>query len=120
MSAANCAKGNSMPEIWAIIAAVIISLILVSFISSKLTARRQRKQREKSLPFVEDNVRVGVSYNVYMNDGRKFLACQLAGTSDDASGKFIMGGWEGMLVILQSNGKRAFVRQGSVRCIEEA
>lgn len=109
-----------MPEVWAVIVGVVLLLIIYGIVSSKLKARRQRRQREKSLPFVEDNIRTGVAYNVHLSDGRKYLGAQLVGTSDSTSGQFSIGGWEGMLVLMQSNGKRVFVRQSSVRCVEEA
>jgi hypothetical protein len=109
-----------MPEVWAVIVGSILLLIIYSIVSSKLKARHQRKQREKSLPFVADNIRTGVGYNVHLSDGKKYLGAQIVGTSDSTSGQFSIGGWEGMLVLMQSNGKRVFVRQGSVRCIEEA
>jgi hypothetical protein len=109
-----------MPEVWAVIVAGILLLILYGIVSSKLKARRQRKQREKSLPFVDDNIRPGVPYNVHLSDGKKYFGAQIVGTSDSTSGQFSIGGWEGMLVLMQSNGKRVFVRQSSVRCVEEA
>lgn len=109
-----------MPEIWAVIVGVIVLLILYAIVSSKLKARRIRIQREKSLPFIEDNVQPGVPYNVYLSDGKRFAGAQLLGTSDSAAGHYSIGGWEGMLVFMQANGKRVFVRQASVRCIEEA
>lgn len=109
-----------MPEVWAVIVGGIVLLILYGIVSSKLKARRQRKQREKSLPFVDDNIRQGVTYNVHLSDGKKYLGAQIVGTSDSSSGQFSIGGWEGMLVLMQGNGKRVFVRQSSVRCVEEA
>jgi hypothetical protein len=116
----SCSKGNAVSEVWAFIAIAIILLICYGIVSSKLKSNRQRKQREKSLPYVEDTVRPSVPYNVYLTDGRKFLGAQLLGTSDSSAGQAVIGGWEGMLILMQSNGKRVFVRQSSVRCIEEA
>ena len=109
-----------MSEVWAVIVGVIVLLVLYGVISSKLKAHRQRRQREKSLPFVEEGIRQGVPYNVFLSDGKKYLSVQLVGTSDTSSGQFSIGGWEGMLVLLQGNGKRIFVKQSSVRCLEEA
>lgn len=109
-----------MREVWAVMAAAFFLLIVYAWIASKVKSRRQRREREKSLPFVEDNVSQGVPYNVFLSDGKKFLGVQLVGTSDGASGQFAIGGWEGMLVMRQASGKRVFVRQACVRCIEEA
>ena len=108
-----------MPEVWLFIIGIIALLIVCGIVSSKLSARRQRKLREKSLPFIEDNVQLGVAYNVYLSDGREFRNAQLLGTSDSTSGRFAIGGWEGMLILKQSNSKRVFIRQSSVRCVEE-
>ena len=108
-----------MPEIWAVIVGVILLLIVYGLASSKLKAHRLRKAREKYLPFVEDNVRPGVQYNVYSSNGQKFLDVELIGASDAEIGQFVMGGWSGMLILKRKDGKRIFIRQSSVRCIEE-
>src|SRR4051794_33284292 len=100
-----------MPEVWAVIVGAIVLLILYAFVSSKIKATRQRRAREKTLPFVAETVRTGQRYNVYMSDGRKFLAIEILGTSDPADGQSPIGGWEGMLVLKQSTGKKVFIRQ---------
>ena len=116
----NYSNENFMSAVWAVIVGGILLLILYGIVSSKLKARSQRKQREKSLPFVDDNIRPGVAYNIHLNDGKQYLGAQIVGTSDSTSGQFSIGGREGMLVLMQSNGKRVFVRQFAVRCVEEA
>jgi hypothetical protein len=107
-------------EIWAVIVGIIVLLIIYGIASSKLRSRKQRAARQKALPFVDETVRVGQKYNVYLSDGRSFRQVELLGTNDPSSGQFALGGWEGMLVLKQSSGKRVFVRQASVRCVEEA
>ena len=120
MSAAtNCEKGENMPEVWAVIVSVILLMVIWGIIASKLKARKRKKAREKSLPYVEDNVRPGVQYNVNLNDGRKFMAVELVGSSTIDDGQFSFAGWEGMLVIKQADGKRVFLKQSAVRFIEE-
>ena len=109
-----------MPEVWAVIVGTIVLLIVYGIFSSKIKASRQRKAREKVLPFVAETVRTGQRYNVYMSDGRKFLDVEILGTSDPADGQSPIGGWEGMLVLKQATAKKVFIRQTSVRCVEEA
>jgi hypothetical protein len=109
-----------MQEVWAAIAAIVLLLVIYGILSSKLKARRQKAAREKMLPFVNETVQVGKRYHVYLSDGRKFQEVELLGTNDPNSGLFALGGWEGMLVLKQQSGKRVFVRQASVRCVEEA
>lgn len=108
-----------MPEVWAVIVGAIVLLIVYGIVSSKLKARKQRAAREKLLPYVAETVRVGQRYSVHLSDGRTYSNVELVGTNDPASGQFALGGWEGMLVLKQPSGKHVFVRQGSVRCVEE-
>ena len=108
-----------MCEVWAVIAVVVILMVIYGYVSSMLRKRKQRKAREKSLPFVEDNVRAGCRYNVCLSDSRKFENVELVGSSTVADGQFSFAGWEGMLVLKYSNGKRLFLRQSAVRYIEE-
>ncbi len=109
-----------MSEVWAVIVAAIVVLVVYGFISSKIKASRQRAAREKVLPYVSDSIQVGQKYHVYLSDGRKFQDVEILGTNDPNSGQFSLGGWEGMLVLKQASGKRVFVRQAGVRCVEEA
>jgi hypothetical protein len=106
-------------EVWAVIVGVIVLLIIYGIVSSKLKARKQRAARAKVLPYVEETVRTGRRYNVHLSDGRTYRDVELLGTNDPVSGQFALGGWEGMLVLKQSSGKRVFVRHGSVRSVEE-
>lgn len=115
----NCAKGSSSMEVWVFIIGAIVLLIAYGIISSKIKARRKRAAREKLLPYVEETVRTGQRYNIHLSDGRTYRDIELVGTNDPASGQFALGGWDGMLVLKQSTGKRLFVRQASVRCLEE-
>jgi hypothetical protein len=94
-------------------------MVIWAIIASKLKERKRKKAREKSLPFVEDNVRPGVQYNVILNDGRKFIAVELVGSSTIDDGQFSFAGWEAMLVLKQADGKRIFLKQSAVRYIEE-
>jgi hypothetical protein len=109
-----------MPEVWAVIVGAIVLIILYGIVSSKVRVSRQRRARERVLPFVAETVRTGQRYNVHMSDGRKFLDVEILGTSDPADGQSPIGGWEGMLVLKQASSKKVFVRQTSVRCVEEA
>ena len=110
---------SEMSLIWAIIAVLVIALILYGLISSKLTERRKRKAREKALPYVADTIRVGTKYDVQMSDGRRFESVEIIGTNNPQDGQFPLGGWDGLLVLRLDSGKKAYVRQSSVRCVIE-
>lgn len=108
-----------MPEVWAVIIGTIVVLIVYGILSSKMRSRRQREARQKMLPFVEETIRVGQTYHVCLSDGRRFENVEIVGTNDPAAGQLAFGGWDGLLVLKQATGKRIFVRQTAVRCLEE-
>ena len=108
-----------MSTVWAVIVVFILVLVVYGMISSKLTDRRKRKAREKSLPYVSDTIRVGPRYDVQMSDGRRFENVEILGTNDPQDGQFPLGGWDGLLVLRLDSGKKAYVRQISVRCVVE-
>ena len=68
---------------------------------------------------MQDTIQSGKRYNIYLSDGRSFPDVSLVGTNDPHAGQSALGGWEGMLVLARNTGKRIFVRQTSVRCVEE-
>jgi hypothetical protein len=118
-SVANCGKESGMSEVWAVIVGAILLMVVWGYVSSKLNARKRRKSREKSLPFVEDNVRTGILYNVCLSDGRRFERVQLIGCSTVEDGQFSFSGWEGTLILKGQNEKRIFLKPSAVRYIEE-
>ncbi len=115
----NCTKGGDVPEIWAFIIGIILLFIIYAWISSKLKARRKRKVRESTVPYVSENLKTGKKYNVHLNDGRIFESIEVVGTSEPEEGQFSFTGWEEMLILKRGTGKRIFLKQSSIRFIEE-
>ena len=115
----SCSGQNSASLVWAVIVGAIVLLIVYAIVKSNLKERKQRKAREKVLPFVDETIKPGQTYNVVLSDGRKLLGVQFVGASDPNSGVSALGGCEGMLVLQLPTGKRAYVRQSAVRFIEE-
>lgn len=108
-----------MVEFWAVIVVVVLILVVYGIVSTKLRERRRRKAREKALPYVQDTIRVGPRYDLQLSDGRRFARVEILGTTDPQDGQFPLGGWDGLLVLRLENGKKAYVRQISVRCVVE-
>lgn len=110
-----------MKEFWAVFVVIVLIVVVYGMISSKLKERRRRKAREKALPYVgvDDTIRVGIRYDVQLSDGRRFESIEILGTTDPQDGQFPLGGWEGLLVCRLESGKKAYVRQTSVRCVIE-
>ncbi len=108
-----------MPEVWVVIVGIIVLLVVWGFASTKWTAHKKKKIREQTVPPVSDALKAGINYNVYLSDGRGFKNVQLVGSVEDEDDQFSFANWEGMLVLLQSNGKRVFIKKTAVRFIEE-
>lgn len=109
-----------MPQVWAIIVTVVLLLVIYAMVSSRISARRRLKAREKALPYVDDAIRPGKRYDLQLSDGRRFNGVQILGTTDPKDGQFPLGGGEGLLVLKLDDGRKAYIRQTSVRCVIEA
>ena len=115
-----CTKGDAMPDIWAIIVIVIILMVIYGYVSSKISDRRKRKLREKSVPLITDSLKSGVNYNIHLSDRRKFPNVQIIGSVEGEDAEFSFAGWDGMLVLRNEDKKKIYVKKSSIRFVEEA
>ena len=109
-----------MVEVWAVIVSSIVLLIIYAMISSGRKERKRMSAREQTVPIVTARLDTMTPYHVVLSDGRMLQAVRLLGTAETGQGGFSLGGGEGMLILMQSSGKRVFIRQAAVRMIEEA
>jgi len=108
-----------MPDVWAIIVIAIILMVIYGYVSSKISDRRKRKLREKSIPLITDSLKSGVNYNIHLSDGRKFPNVQIIGSVEGGDAEFSFAGWDGMLVLRNEDEKKLYVKKSSIRFIEE-
>lgn len=108
-----------MSIVWAIIVSAIMVLIVYASVSSKMQAKRRRAAREKLLPYLQESIQPGQCYTIHLSDGRMYRNVELLGTNDPQAEQFALGGWESLLVLRQASGKRLFIRQAAIRCLEE-
>ena len=109
-----------MSEIWAVIILIILGMIIYSYISSRIKERNRIKIRSKSLPIIPDYIKTGIKYNIHLSDGRKFMETEIIGSTSTMDSDNIIIGLGEMLVLLQKNGKKVYVKLSVVRFIEEA
>ena len=97
-------------------------MIMVIFVwaSDIYNDRKKRKIRESTVPYVGDSLGLNIKYNIFLNNGHSFPSVELIGTSDLEQGHFSFTGWEEMLIFKKESGKRVFLKQSSIRFIEEA
>jgi hypothetical protein len=105
--------------VWALIVGTITLLIIFGIVSSKLRARKIQRLRREAMPVVDQAIRAGVRYNVFLSNGTTYRDVQVLGLTDAPMGRFVVFPLESWLVLQQSNGKRVFTKPSSVRLFEE-
>ena len=104
--------------LWHIIAIAFLLLIVYALISGYREQKRLERLRVQALPEQADiTIRLDMRYQVRMSDGQIFNNVAIIGQIRSEDNPF--GGWDGLLVLRFADNRRAFVRQGSVRCIVE-
>ena len=107
--------------IWAVIVSVVVLLIVFGITSSKVKARRTRKQLQRFLPDVPDFIQLDRSYRVVLSSGLAFPSVRFQGLSSPLESgpqypPFPLRQW---LVLSKPDGKRIFVKPSAVRFYEE-
>ncbi len=104
--------------LWHIIATAFLLLIVYALINGYREQKRLERLRVQALPEQADiTIRLDMRYQVRMSDGQIFNNVTIIGQIRSEDNPF--GGWDGLLVLRFADNRRAFVRQGSVRCIVE-
>ena len=112
-------KGDLVPDTWEVIVIVIILMVIYGYVSSELSYRRKRKIREESIPPINDGLRSSVNYNIHLSDGRKFQNVQIIGSIEESDAEYSFAGWDGMLVLINKEKKKIYLKKLSIRFIEE-
>ncbi len=108
-----------MSEIWAVIVLIILAMVIYAWFSSRQQANQKQTLRAATVPYVKDNLTTGTQYNIHLSDGRLFSNIEIIGSPDPEAGHYSFSGWQSMLVLKQASGKRIFLKQESIRFIEE-
>ncbi len=97
---------------------IFISLLYSSF-SSRCRERQRQQLRQQTLPHTETTISLhaGQRYEVQMSDGKRFTDVEILGFADNDRQPF--AGWEGAAILRLPDGKKAYVRQSSIRYILE-
>jgi hypothetical protein len=114
-----CCNHSDPFIVWAFIVGGIVVLVLFGIVSSNLRNRKIRRLRREVMPVVDRAIRAGVRYNVFLSNGTVFRDVQVLGLTDAPVGRFVDFPLESWLVLAQMNGKRVFIKPGSVRLFEE-
>ena len=108
----------NMSQVWAILVGAIILLIVYGIISSKSSESERRKEKEKYGQRAEEMIHAGGKYNFQLGNGRVLAGMIFVGPMVSAEVRFDMG-WEGMIILQNDDGKKFFVKQSTVRLVEQ-
>lgn len=108
----------NMSQVWAILVAAIILLIVYGIISSKRSESKRMKEREKYGQRAEEMIQAGGKYNFQLGNGRLLAGMVFVGQMVSAEVRFDTG-WEGMIILQDGDGKKFFVKQSTVRLVEQ-
>lgn len=103
---------------WQIIVSIIIVMVIFFSIENRRSQKRKQQARREMLPEAQPPIiRSDRPYTVILSDGRQFAGVHILGHADGEHNPLF--GWDGLFVLRFADGRRAFVRQGSVRCLVE-
>jgi hypothetical protein len=108
----------NMSQVWAILVGAIILLIVYGIISSKLSESKRKKEKEKYGQRAEEMIRAGGKYNFLLGNGRMLAGMIFVGPMISAEAQFDTG-WEGMIILRNDDGKKFFVKQSTIRLVEQ-
>lgn len=108
-----------MSDVWAVIVAVILLMVVYAYITSKLDDRKKERIRKETIPLATDTLKTATPYNVHLSDGKVFSNVELLGSVEGNDSEFSFSDWQGMLVLKQENQKKVFLKKTSIRFIEE-
>lgn len=114
-----CEKGVQSMGFWGYFFLFIGGMVLLTYLSSEWREYKTKRKRETTMPILDNSIVTGQDYKIILSDGRIFEPVQILGSVEQDDTEFSLGGWEGTLVLLQTNHKKIYVRKTAVRIIEE-
>jgi len=94
-------------------------MVIYGYVSSKLSERKTEKNRRQSVPIVQESIKSGCKYSVHLSDGRVFHKALFLGEISNDQGLFVLGGYEGMVVLEKEDGKKVYCKKTAIRFVEE-
>ncbi len=111
-----------MEYFWAILISLIVILIVWGIIYNKFKARKIRKHMEKIFPKGIDHIQENRKYNIFLSHGATLNNAKFIGItpSYEHNNPYLPLPLCQWLIVEKENGKRAFLKPGTVRFYEEA
>lgn len=98
---------------------LLISLLINLNQYLRYQAMQREKQENTVVPVLHQQIQAGRHYNLLLSNGTAICNVLLLGQSQVSGDDFVLGGWEGMLVLQHADGKKEFVKSVIIRQMRE-
>lgn len=108
--------------VWAVIVVGIALWIALAIATSKIKARRLKREARALLPEVQGHFRAGATYRVHVVSGRVLEDVAFVGISQpstDGAPDFLPFPLQNWVVLEKPDGKRVFIKSSAIRMYEE-
>lgn len=100
-------------------ALLVVSVLLNVQWYYRFKAMRKANTVEEVVPVLSQQIQAGRHYDFWLNNGNRLNNMLLLGQSNASGDDFVIGGWEGMVILQHADGKKEFVKTVIIRQMRE-
>jgi hypothetical protein len=98
---------------------LVVSVLLNVQWYCRFKAMRKASTVEEVVPILNQQIQAGRHYDFWLNNGNRLNNMLLLGHSNASGDDFVIGGWEGMVILQHADGKKEFVKTVIIRQMRE-
>jgi hypothetical protein len=98
---------------------LVVSVLLNVQWYCRVKAIRKASTVEEVVPVLNQQIQAGRHYDFWLNNGNRLNNMLLLGHSTASGDDFVIGGWEGMVILQHADGKKEFVKTVIIRQMRE-
>lgn len=100
-------------------ALLVVSALLNVQWYCRVKAMRKASTVKEVVPLLNQQIQAGRHYDFWLNNGNRLNNMLLLGQSNSYGDDFVIGGWEGMVILQHADGKKEFVKTVIIRQMRE-
>lgn len=98
---------------------LVVSVLLNVQWYCRFKAIRKANTVEEVVPVLNQQIQAGRHYDFWLSNGNRLNNMLLLGHSTASGDDFVIGGWEGMVILQHADGKKEFVKTVIIRQMRE-
>lgn len=100
-------------------ALLVVSALLNVQWYCRVKAMRKASTVKEVVPVLNQQIQAGRHYDFWLSNGNRLNNMLLLGHSTASGDDFVIGGWEGMVILQHADGKKEFVKTVIIRQMRE-